>query len=277
MGPLGDMRDMFQATLDLIHNNHTTDSDQFYFSNVWADQEFARLSKDPARLEAQRTKLDVMEKWQKWYGPPARDNATIIEGQRTDYFITLDYLSELFQTAAFYKQFLTWMRPEHSWSPSGKAEPGADRYRFDLPADVQTSPPPYEDLEVRSGDKSSQSNLTSSGWKNLELCINTVTRAIPVSLHFTGNKQLRQLWWEKIWYQRDGKLLREASLKIPDRPLNYGNPIGGRVWSNGGPPGAVNQTLGGRLGAMSDDEKFISWPALCGDHEKEIYKVTKHA
>lgn len=272
LGPLRDMTDMFQATLDLIHNNHTTDSDQFYFANVWGDQEYARLTGDPVRLNAKKKVIDAAEHWGNYSEQPPRADANLVAGQRTDYYVTLDYLSELFQTLAFYKQFLTFMRADQSWFPE-KAYKGSSRYRFDLPQDVMDSPPPYADLENYKAAEKPVSELLRRTWENLELCMNVVTQQVPVSLHFTGEKGLRQIWWEKIWFQRDGKLLRGAALSVPDRPINGGKPINGRVWSNGAPPGAENVTMGGREGAMSDDRKFITWDELCGAHERELYSI----
>lgn len=277
MGPLGDMRDYFQATLELIEENHVTDSDQFYFANVWGKQEYARISSDASRLQSQKNTVDRMERWQDPEQEPERSPADLAPGKRTDYFVTLDYLSELFQTLAFYKQFLTFMRVDHSWIPNSEVDhPGAERYRFKLPEDVLDSPLPFADLERYNKTPKADVEKAKRKWEETELCINTVTDQVPVSLHFTGEKGLRWVWWEKIWFQSDAKLLREASLAVPELPLNNGKPINGRIWSSGAPPGAEKAALGGRAGAMSDREEYIPWEGLCGEEEfKELYRKEK--
>ncbi|KAL1305404.1 hypothetical protein AAFC00_002292 [Neodothiora populina] len=268
MGPLGDMRDMFQATLDLTQKNHTTDSDQFYFANVWGDQEYARLSSDPTRLQKRMDIIDPQESRIR-ESSHFRAASVIEPGQRTEYFVTLDYLSELFQTLAFYKGFLTWMRPDHSWTPSVAGEyPGVERYKFEVPQDVIDSPSPYADLKTYNGTMTTaQAGLASRMWENIELCINTITNQVPVSLHFTGEKGLRAIWWEKIWFQAESRLLRQAALAAPERPLNGGKPINGKVWVNGLPPGSD----GDRSGAMGDNEEFLTWDRLCATHEHWVF------
>jgi len=277
MGPLEDMRDMFQATLDLVNANHVTDSDQFYFANLWGDQEYGRLSTNRERLDAKMKSIDVAERWANASESPPRTPSTLAPQQKTDYHVSLDYLSELFQTLAFYKQFLTWMRPDHSWHPSTSGAtpsyPNMEQYQHDLPLDIQDSPSPYEDLERADQDLREHATLTSKQWRSLELCVNTITRQIPVLLHFTGDKSVRGTWWEKIWFQADARLLRETAVATPQRPLNYGRPIAGKVWVNGGPPGAEDQENGARAGAMSDNKEFVSWEELCGGHEEELYTV----
>lgn len=269
MGPLRDLQDMFSATLQLTINNHTTDSDQFYFANIWGDQEYARLNNDPARLQSQMKTVDVAERWQDPTEEPLRSPSSLVSSQRTEYYITLDYLSELFQTLAFYKQFLTWMRADHSWSPPpGSAYPGASRYQFTLPEDVKESLPPYADLALYNGTMTkAQIGLVKRTWQNIELCVNTVTKQVPVTLHFTGEKGLRAVWWEKIWFQKDGRLLQKASLATPERPLNGGRPIQGKVWVNGKPPGST----GDRSGAVGDNEEVLGWNGLCKEHENWVF------
>lgn len=270
MGPLSDMQDMFRATLEQVTKHYSTDSDQFYFANVWGYQEYARLAHDPSRLQSQMEMIDAMERWEDPTTMPHRSPADLEPGERSDYHIAIDYLSSLFQTLAFYKRYLTFMRADHSWIPSTSSpdpHAGSSRYGFTVPEDLAAAPPPYSDLKSLNELNDRQRGLLDRTWDTIELCVNTITAQVPVTLHFTGEKALRALWWEKIWYQSHARLLRTAALKAPEKELNGGLKMSGRVWRNGVP---INGT-GARGGAVGDQGEPLGWTRLCGKHEEQVF------
>lgn len=147
---------MFLATLAEIRANHTTDSDQFYMAEVYGRQEFARLQREPELLERYRSVRYAEE----------LENATIqatrsdpkTDGLRTEYHIGIDFESRMFQTLAYWKQYLTWMRPVDSWVRSGEGEAVYNNpYTLHLPVDITEAQAP-----VRSFGLPSEYTLTDN-------------------------------------------------------------------------------------------------------------------
>lgn len=134
MGPARDLKDLFEATLAEIDANHTTDSDQFYLAEIFGKQEFARLQQKSDLLEQYKAVRYGDE-----LGDPSlqftRSDANTA-GLRTEYHIGIDYESKMFQTLAFWKQYLTWMRPSDSWSGTSLVH---NPYALRLPADILES------------------------------------------------------------------------------------------------------------------------------------------
>jgi hypothetical protein len=265
MGPIQDMIDVFQATLDLIHFNHTTDSDQFYFANIFGDQEFARLSLEPDLLEEQ-SRERYREEFHVEEDPP-RQIPEFEPGQRTEYHIGIDYFSAMFQTLAFYKQYLAWMRPSDSWKPeeSSDGDVAEERYGFKVAEDITSSLTPYAAFDV-SPPVVNHSVEYPKSWEDVNLCINTVTNLAPVTLHFTGEKALRELWWDKLWFYQDGEELRRASLRMPDRPISE-ELINGKTWYKI----ESSDPEAGKGGAWADNGGWHSWTSLCKMYEGDIF------
>ena len=137
IGPAQDLKDLFQATLAEIHANHTTDSDQYYLAEVFGRQEFARLQRNSRLLERYRA-VRYGDESVKLTTQIVRSDA-ITTGVQTEFHIGIDYESRIFQTLAYWKQFLVWMRPTDSWVGS---HPIDNPYALRLPADiVELSPP----------------------------------------------------------------------------------------------------------------------------------------
>lgn len=57
MGPIADMKEIFRATLAAIESNYITDSDQFYFAEIFGLQEYARLKRVPKLLKAAKQQV----------------------------------------------------------------------------------------------------------------------------------------------------------------------------------------------------------------------------
>lgn len=134
MGPARDLKDLFEATLAEINANHTTDSDQFYLAEVFGKQEFARLQKNPEllkRYKAVRYGEELADPSAQIMRPDANT-----AGLRTEFHIGIDYESKIFQTLAYWKQYLTWMRPTDSYFGLPFAH---NPYALQLPADLVES------------------------------------------------------------------------------------------------------------------------------------------
>lgn len=273
IGPVQDLRDMFNATLNAIHTNYTTDSDQFYFANIFGEQEYARLRHAPKLLQ-QAKSVRIGDEWNDTASALVRYEPEITPGRQTEYHIGIDTRSALFQTAAFYKQYITFIRPVDAWRPpSGQISLGRSSrhnsvYDVRLPADIQASAPPFYGLE--SHDEAA-ANLPKT-WAEVELLYNTITGEIPVMVHFTGSyeKELRTFWWQKFWLQSQARDLRVASQRPTAGPISD-YPIDGVIWYNAESADAEDIAFQGRGGAWSAGGWF-SWKALCKAHETELYE-----
>lgn len=257
------MKDMFRETLHMIQTNHTTDSDQFYFSNVFARQEYSRLTRRPDLLESYK---------QVRYEKELLSNKTLhrevpdISG-RTEFHMGIDYAAETFQTLAFWHQYLTWIKPSNGWNPSQQAIASGDveRYRMSVPQDLQDSPRP---MHVLGG------SFENASWADQELSYNSVTSVIPVGVHFTGEKQFREIWWERIWFQRKAEILRIASVQFKSSNKLYESPIQGKTWYGYEPTYQELDGISGKHspdGGWSDDGTPLSWDTICKIHEPGLY------
>ncbi|KAK4610214.1 hypothetical protein CLAFUW4_13941 [Fulvia fulva] len=265
MGMASDLTEVFRTTLDEIHTNHTTDSDQFYFSNVFGLQEYARLSLKPELLaSAKEVAYDDVEDPSEGhrYEPE-------IQGIKTEYHIGIDYASTMFQTLAFWKPHLSWSRVIDAWTTSDKAKSVVNPFQMELPDDIKQSAAPYEALKYgldREGHP---------GWDSIQLVYNVITRQIPVLLHVTGNpqeKEYRAKWWPKLWFQASAEQLRLASNKLESREISP-EPIAGIHWFNAEPEDAEEIVGAGKGGAWNDRGGWMSWKQLCKNVEEDLYAV----
>ncbi|KAG8624916.1 hypothetical protein KVT40_006667 [Elsinoe batatas] len=260
IGPLDPLIKLFEATLDRIRNNFTMNSDQLYFADLFGEQELSRrrLLNTSTTINANTTQPTVPI-------PSPPEIAT--ELATTDFGVGIDYLSSLFQTVAFNKDWLVWTtiprnRPDKFPHPIARLEA---YYSYALPADILASPFPMSLL-------SPNHSTSITGWDDVDLCINTVTREIPVLVHFTGEKHLRTDWWDRMWYYERAKELRLAAVAgTHEYGRLYADAIGGKVWFGAEPEDSGRVSGRGQGGAWSDTGGWFPWNALCRGHEGVLY------
>jgi len=272
IGPAQDLRQLFRATLADIHNNHTVDSDQFYLAEIFGRQEYARLLRRPALLQhSLGIRYGKEANMPDWIITRLRPDT--LADSRTEYHIGIDYESAMFQTLAFWKQYLTWMRPRDSWRKP--LDTTINSYRFDVPDDLAASPAPFNVL--RKPDPPGDVNSIVS-WQDVELLYNIITGNAPVMLHFTGEKRFRDVWWKKMWFQSDAARLRSLSLQAR-QPDHLGeHVIGGFRWINAEPDNADEVELHGAGGVWSDKYRgWYSWRGLCKPFEDELLRIPDDA
>ena len=296
LGPVDDVRDIFRATLDLIHTNHTTDSDQFYFANIWAAQEYARRLAEP---------VDPFRNVDR----ASRDWPSIEAGQRTEYHFGLDYEAVLFQTMAFFREYLTWQTFDGKVSSNSltasynkassfwKGLKGSQQlivrdpyYEKVLPADLARARGPFaaalgnvrtihqpgtkKTVSVTSPTASPSSSAlpVEKTWSDLSLGYNAISNQVFPLLHFTGPKEFRHLWWPRLWFLPWAEELLKAAVKAPREPFSQ-EPIGGKIWWPGllGEGQETKVDWGTKVGSWSDNGTFLGWDELCGPHER-IFK-----
>lgn len=283
LGPTQDLIDIFRATLDAIHDHWQTNSDQFYFAELYGLQEYTRLSRKPELLEERKKetyaitvedKNDTMLRAE----PPKPDD------NRTEYHIGIDYESSMFQTLAFWRFFLTWTRAADSWWPPQDRHDmlpypsyNSSPYDVRLPADLIESQLPFDALRYGFGDPDVEHDgVQDTSWTNVELLRNTISRRIPVLLHFAGSgkeKRFRLVWWDKLWFQSRAETLRKLATKVASNQISD-TPIEGLLWELAEPEEAADVANSGKGGAWSDRGGWFSWNKLCKTWEEEIFATT---
>ncbi|KAM3420437.1 hypothetical protein BST61_g3710 [Cercospora zeina] len=266
LGATKDLKDIFNATLEAIHFNHVTDSDQFYLANIFGDQEYQRLKHRPDLLEEAKKKVYYDHE-------DPNENALIrteptTSGKRTEYHIGIDYDSTMFQTLAFWKGQLAWSRQIDSWSPGADAHSVPEKpWEVNISDDILASRPPFESVD--------HANSTPHGWESVELAYNVLTHQHPVLLHVTGNpeeKFYRKFWWRRMWFQKKAAKLRLATHRLDERLISQ-EPIANMLWYNAEPIEDAEEIVdGGKGGAWTDRRGWLSWRRLCKDSEAVLFQ-----
>lgn len=279
VGPLGDIRDLFQATSNLIAANYTVDSDQFYFSDIFGIQEHAR------RLVAGDMPADKMQyRWHTdgWNGEGHMEWVQLLEpslnhGQRTEYHVTIDYESQLFQTVAYYNHFLSWkLFDVESGQAHNSSEAAGEDAATLLPLDILSAPQPFalqgnrEPALLNDNSPAPPSNLS---WQDLALGFNTASKHIFAAIHFTPPKHYRDLWWNRMWFAPYAETIIRNARITHSKP--YLTTRDGREWwpylswdeANHTHSHAESRAGGG----YSDKGQWLGWTELCGQHEDGVF------
>lgn len=245
MGPVKDVRDVFAATLEMIRANHTENSDQFYFANLFAAQAYARGPIDA-------------DEWPQVPLPNGeeREYPKISSGQRTEYGIGIDYESAIFQTVAYYEDSITFNTLGPPSSDAAKSEQSIETYyQVTLPPDLLSSSP--ADLLKRGKSLPSLDDLPEPlrSWSSVPLGFNTVTKQVFPILHFTGKKGYREMWWHRNWF------------------YPYAENILHRLQQSGGDAPTGKMQRPGVAGVWTTDpaSPVLSWEYLCGMYEDYLF------
>jgi hypothetical protein len=262
MGPAKDMRAMFNATMSVLRRKFDEDyefknSDQFYFQEMWTEQEIGRLMLQNGTVEAPMIREDV-------YGfVPA-----VPEGLRTEFHVAIDYDSDAFQTSAYYTEYLTWMSFNHSTTALGQ-ERGSVR-RMDqmvLTEDVLRSRPPFA---IRNVDNSVPKGKS---WKDMMLGTNVITQQAFPLLHITNEKRFREEWWPRMWFHGHAKALFEgAKDSAAKSDLDTKVVAEARATSYVGAKGSTDhKRKEHRLGVWTDRGGFLPWDEVCSGYHKYLF------
>ena len=262
MGPAKDMRAMFNATMSVLRRKFDEEyefktSDQFYFQEMWTEQEIRRLELKNGTLQAPMIKEDV-----KGIIP------SVPEGIRTEFHVTIDYDSDAFQTSAYYTEYITWMSFNHSTKSVGQ-ERGTLR-RMDqivLSDDVLRSRPPF------AISKANKTVPTGKDWTDMMLGTNAITQKAFPLLHITNEKVQRVSWWPNMWFHPHTEALFEAA-KDAAAKSNLDTKIVAEVRGTSyvGAKGlADNSSKGDVLGAWTDRRTFLPWDDVCSGHDKDLF------
>lgn len=262
MGPAKEMRAMFNATNSILRRKFNEEyefrnSDQFYFQEMWTEQEIGRSMLRDGKVDAPKVKENV-------YGILP----FIPEGLRTEFHVTIDYESDAFQTSAYYTEYLTWMSFNHSTLSVG-GESGSVR-RMDqivLTEDVLRSRPPFA---VSNADKTLPAG---KGWKDMMLGTNVITQQAFPLLHITNEKKYREIWAPRMWFYHHAEALLKAAKYEAAREKSDTKIVANvRGTSYVGAKGqADSNSKGEGIGVWTDGNTFLSWDDVCSVYHEELF------
>jgi hypothetical protein len=244
---------------------HYRNSDQYYFQNLWAEQEIERTRLRDGDVRAPFVGYDSNGQAVRGLIPE------IPQGRRTEYHVSIDYNATLFQTAAGYTEYLTWMSFNHS-SPI-TSDSASHRKRLDelvLAEDIEKSPPPFRAKSGFNGLFDEASNKL--GWKDVLLGVNVVTQTIFPLFHVTGDKGFRDRWWSKMWFHPYAEeLLAANSVPLRSDEASFIDEIDGVRWTGANMSWVGIKTIT-RRGAWTDQGMHLDWHQMCGNWEKDLFK-----
>jgi hypothetical protein len=275
MGPASDMRSLFAGTMEKINATFNASyelntSDQLYFADQWADQEYTRLvakhgekhvptpSAVPTTLPGIAVPTDMPDLANEHVFVPDQTNIST-----KDFHMGLDYESRMFQTCSFYENFLQWVVFNESKTYFENVLLG--KRRLHLRNDILDSPKPFANINKNK-------EISKTPWSETSLGVNVATGHIFPVLHFTGNKTFRDLWWTRMWYFPHAETMLYASGSM--RKLNISDKaIGGVRWQKDVPESSNASDEGLGIGVWVDKGvgAHLSWNDVCGEHEPILF------
>ena len=262
MGPARDMRAMFAATMNIVHRKYDEEfqfhnSDQYYFQEMWAEQEIGRLMRRDGKVDAPLVKADVRGMIPK-----------IPMGLRTEFHVALDYESDVFQTSAAYTEYLTWMSFNHSTTLVDQASGTTKRIdQIVLSEDIENSLPPFGTY------RSNEALPTGKGWADMMLGTNMITQQVFPVWHMTGEKSYRTRWWPRMWFHPHAEALLNAS-KREAAQWKKGERVIAKVMGisyTGAEVQVKEKPSGSGVGVWTDQGTFVLWDSMCGTYSAELF------
>ena len=267
IGPVKDVRVLFEETSKLMHKELRADSDQWYLSHLFGMQEYKR-----AQLEAVPS-----------LPPGGIPHPEIPLQQKTEFHVGLDYENSMFQTLGLNDQYLTWWQHDGSMDVAlPKDARKKQHHNFQLSQDLLGSRRPFEsmhNLGASAYNDKYQEILKKTGrpdykmWSHLPLLTNVITRHVIPMLHFSSDKDYRDIWWQKMWFYPYARDLMVSATRISSEPL-HNKRIQGRIWYKSQTP--VSTFIQGsnqerRDGAWNDRGEWKSFNSMCSAHESALF------
>ena len=282
IGPVTDIRKMYERALEKVHDNRGTIGDQFVFAEIFGEQEYRR---EVLRQGSQR----AGGRWLDWISNALGttesplssnrtiNNMTIMPGHNYEFGIGLDYESRIFQTMTHSTSDIEFISYNDTSSLSRIHEkiPSVHPLPSWLPIDIQQARPPfaYSSPGNRSGDlkdgilipysKALDSISNEPAWSEVSLAMNVYAGSTPALLHFNGDKSPLTSWWSQMWFSSDARaLLRRFIRSTQTKEAAFAAATGGHTWWD---------KRGGRGGVWTDQNTWMEWGQVCKKVEDEVF------
>ncbi|KAJ4348546.1 uncharacterized protein N0V89_009923 [Didymosphaeria variabile] len=170
LGPVKDLRRLFLATMDKVDKTwdpefYGRNSDQMYLADVWADQEFVRMTSTGKNATFPLPDAVPDDVKPNIFTPEPEDR------RKAEQHVGIDYESRMFQTVALFYDILQWATFDRPRTFVTKDE--IHQFSLKLPKDVEQSKAPYRALNKWGWGNAWLKRKT---WKDVSLGINTVTK-----------------------------------------------------------------------------------------------------
>ncbi|KAJ5818622.1 hypothetical protein N7474_004213 [Penicillium riverlandense] len=274
MGQAADVRLIYDEMLQQLESDGSNKTDEHYIlTQMYGRQEVLR------ELERRRTTNRAKDWLYRTIGISDANNITGVNarletGHRYEYGIGVDFESQLFFNQILSRHDVAWVKYSNiSRMSTLQMEHRVPReHRLLLPTElaecanpfVQTRfakdeemAPPYNETLDKLPDPNERS------WVNVPLMTNPHSASIPALVHLNGDKKLRGIWWEKMWFFPWARaLLRKYVRNSRGFDSAQSALLGGQDWWD---------TRGGRGGIWTDEEEWIPLYEVCQGEERDLF------
>jgi hypothetical protein len=279
MGHVSDLRAIYKHAYEML--GYETDGiydSQYIFSQIFGEQEYVRSLQRPTISGVNRlsswvnSKLSHSDEAHQNFIIP--NNMTVEPGRNYEFGIGLDYFGSIFQilnNSAEDVRFVTFSRQPFIDSPSKLSENGL-KSPIRLPPDLNFTSGPFAQHVVSSPSPNPPfvaelDDLPKNDveWKDVELATNIIvpSSSVPAILNFHGSEDLRDKWWESMWYVPHARALLRQYVRSPDGPIAAKAAAEeGEGWWD---------LRGGKGGVWTDKGEWLEWNEICGGFENWIF------
>lgn len=275
LGPAAEVRAIFESTNSRLQDKFHGYSDQWYFAEIFGDQEYQRnsLAKNPRSLKPDRER-DLTQI------PLSNTKGN----QEAEHHMTLDYDASLFHVDAFAKDDTEWVIFNSTDTMGDRLlQLSYDLGRLKegeiptLPREISQSRPPVSKDVVEDENYEDSEEIKAlpfdTSWDEVPLMVNVITGNVPVIIHLNGNKDMLNQWWQKLWWFRNqwGKSLLRGGSRASRGPLGRTvDPDTGKeiTWWKG----SYNSLRRENGGYWSAKGQWLFWNDICAPHEKVLFE-----
>ena len=269
MAPVGDLRNLIDATLEFIDRTWDTDfkyknSDQYYLSNMYARQEYRRM-------------VDMQGEY------PNADGRQLprLRQEFAEYHIAVDFDTAFTQTQCHNDRFMRKLRygnPDHTTTVTEDSFGDGNSFRpfkIQMPSNLYIS---FTNLWKSLLEEERPEDTTDKQWiQSLRLGTNIATRVIYGFYHNTCSKHHFLARFKDHWYYDLLQPLLKAATRdnLARRPISE-KLMDGRLWMPANLMG-LNGSITDEFGGVFTDyetETFIPFQQFC--NTTELFDIQDH-
>lgn len=237
IGPVDDLREMYEWAHMLWRAYVAWGGDQDYFSHIYGIQELSRQ------------RLRGNKKWSFGFGESFAQSDLFtpnLETDHKDYHLGLDLNSKIFQTLNNALDDMSSVVHNNETDLDAKDSMHGTKVifqdEFDFPHDLLQRQSPFIELQdyLQSEDKWEQLGKT---WRDVRLHSNFHARSIPSIMHYNGDKTRMDDWWHRQWWTGWGRELMEVKMSKP----------------------------GFRIASDAKSNPILSWKDMCSEFEDKVF------
>jgi len=201
MGPVKELRPIFEAAYAKYKRHNDGDRDQFYFGELFGEQEWYRLNRTSTDMSDTSLQARITEPILKNENPK-----DVPSDAQTELHMGLDYENQLFHTNTFSKDDNDWIVYNGTTDIAAMLETHKidGTFSADLPQDILNSRLPFT-----MPDSFNTTDKPVITWRDVPLATNLRSRSVPAIVHINGDKVFLFHWWRNMWFQPYAKFLMD--------------------------------------------------------------------